>query len=74
MTGYGNYDKPVVTTWEVRIIRLVAAGYRDEDIAAELGTTVYTVNTQVARIKNKVDARNRAHLVTRAYDLGILPV
>lgn len=72
MTGYGSYRKPVVTPWEARIVGLVAAGLRDEDIAAQLETTVRTVSTQIARIKAKVGALNRANLVKVAYEIGIL--
>jgi DNA-binding CsgD family transcriptional regulator len=72
MTGYDNYRKPVVTKWEARIVELIAAGARDEDIAMELETSTRTISTQISRIKAKLDAVNRAHLVTVAYRIGIL--
>jgi DNA-binding CsgD family transcriptional regulator len=64
MTGYDNYRKPPVTAREARIIALVAAGCRDQDIAAELDMSLGTVDTELRRIRARVTAINRAHLVT----------
>lgn len=74
MTGYGSYPKPTLTPWEVRIVDLVTDGARDQDIADELGASLRTVSTQIARIKSKVGAANRAHLVKILYGLGELSV
>jgi DNA-binding NarL/FixJ family response regulator len=57
---------------EREVLRLVAAGATNRDVAAELGVGDETVKTLVSRTFAKLGARKRAEAVSRAYDLGLL--
>ena len=49
-----------LTPREVEVLRLVAAGDANQEIAAKLGVSVHTVERHVANIYHKIDARGRA--------------
>lgn len=55
-----------LTRFQVAIVRLVAEGYTDAKIAAELGLTEGTVSTEIRRARTRLDAANRAHLAAIA--------
>ena len=57
---------------EREVLRLVAAGATNRDVAAKLGVGDETVKTLVSRTFAKLGARKRAEAVSRAYDLGLL--
>jgi len=57
---------------EAQVFRLVALGYRNGEIADQLGLSVKTVETYKARLMQKLGLRSRAALVRYALDLGIL--
>lgn len=57
---------------ESQVFRLVALGYRNMEIADQLGLSVKTVETYKARLMQKLGLRSRAALVRYALDLGIL--
>ena len=57
-----------LTTREVEILRLLAQGARNKEIAAELVLSVHTVERHLANIYVKISARNRAEAT--AYALG----
>ncbi len=63
-----------LTTREVAVLRLVAAGNRNADIAAELVVSVRTVDHHVASILRKLDVRSRGEAVAAAAGLGVLEV
>jgi DNA-binding NarL/FixJ family response regulator len=54
------------------VLRLVAAGATNRDVAAELGVGDETVKTLLSRTFAKLGARRRAEAVSRAHDLGLL--
>jgi DNA-binding NarL/FixJ family response regulator len=54
------------------VLRLVAAGATNRDVAAELGVGDETVKTLLSRTFAKLGARKRAEAVSRAHDLGLL--
>lgn len=45
------------------VLRLLAEGLRDAEIAAELGVNVETVKTHLKKARRALGARNRAHAV-----------
>jgi DNA-binding CsgD family transcriptional regulator len=45
---------------ELSVLRLVAAGQTDKEVAAALGLRVRTVNAHVARIRRKLGVSSRA--------------
>lgn len=61
-----------LTRFQVAIVRLVAEGYTDAKIAAELGLTEGTVSTEIRRARARLDAANRAHLAAIAIRLRII--
>ncbi len=50
----------------MEVLRLIALGRSDRDIAAELVLSTRTVNTHVHNILNKTDSANRAEAATYA--------
>lgn len=61
-----------LTGRQQQVLRLIAAGRSNGQIARELTVTAPTVATQVARILRKLDVPNRAAAVHRAWQLGLL--
>ncbi len=60
--GGGSGDEPPagLTRREVEILRELAAGKSNREIAAALVVSVHTVERHVANVYRKIDARNRA--------------
>jgi DNA-binding NarL/FixJ family response regulator len=58
---------------EVEILRFVAAGESNREIAAALSLSVRTVEKHVAHIYNKLGARGRADAAAFAVRHGLLP-
>jgi DNA-binding NarL/FixJ family response regulator len=61
-----------LTRREYEILRHVAMGQTNPEIAAALGLTRNTVKTYLQRTMEKLGARNRVEALTRANQLGIL--
>ena len=57
---------------EREVIRLVAKGSTNREIAAELGIADETVKTLVARVFAKLGTRRRAEAVAAAHERGVL--
>jgi two-component system response regulator NreC len=57
---------------EVDVMRLVALGYANKEIAEELFISVRTVETHKAHIMQKTGLRARSELTRFAIDAGIL--
>lgn len=57
---------------ELEVLRFVADGYSNQEIAALLVITVGTVKKHLEHITTKLDAQNRTHAVSRARELGLL--
>lgn len=60
-----------LTARELEVLRLVAAGRSNQEIADELVVSPLTAKTHVARILAKLGARDRVHLVIAAYEAGL---
>jgi LuxR family transcriptional regulator, maltose regulon positive regulatory protein len=61
-----------LTERELVVLRLVAAGRSNRQIAAELYVTVGTVKTHVHAVSGKLGAANRVEAVARARERGLL--
>lgn len=61
-----------LTAAEVRVLRLVAAGHSNQEIARALHRAPGTVRNQVSAILEKLSARDRTQAVLRAIDQGLI--
>jgi DNA-binding NarL/FixJ family response regulator len=61
-----------LTDRETEILRHVAQGQSNQDIARELFISQLTVKTHVNRVMTKLDAHDRAQLVAIAYESGFV--
>jgi DNA-binding NarL/FixJ family response regulator len=61
-----------LTPRELEILRLIASGERNQEIAAHLGIGVQTVKNQVTTVMHKLGAPNRTRAVTYAVRQGWL--
>jgi len=67
-------DNPAgLTERQTDVVRLLAEGLTNAEIAARLVLSVRTVDTHVAAILDKLDAKTRRDAATRAKALGLLP-
>lgn len=63
---------PALTARELDVLRLVAAGYPNRDIAAALHLAEGTVKNHVSNVLVKLGARDRTRAVLTALGLGLL--
>ena len=61
-----------LTPRELEVLRLMALGWENEYIAAELEVTIHTVRSHVANLRRKLNAKSRFEAVMTATRLGIL--
>jgi len=57
---------------EIQVLRLIAAGNANKEIAAQLSITEETVKSRVKNILEKLDANDRTHAVTIGLKRGII--
>jgi DNA-binding NarL/FixJ family response regulator len=62
----------VLTGREREVMRLVAAGCTNDEIAARLVVSPLTAKTHVSRILAKLGARDRSQVVVYAYEYGMV--
>ncbi|WP_374401722.1 response regulator transcription factor [Niveibacterium sp.] len=60
------------TPRQVEVLRLIARGRQNKQIACELGIAERTVKLHVTALFSITGARNRTHLLVRAKELGLL--
>ena len=66
--------QPLLTLREFAVLRLIAAGLRNKEIAAQLGITEQTTQGHVKNILMKLQVRDRTEAVTVAIRRGIIHV
>ncbi len=57
---------------ELTVLKELADGHSNKEIAAKLNVSPNTIKTHIARIFEKLDAKRRTDAVNRARELGIL--
>jgi LuxR family maltose regulon positive regulatory protein len=66
--------KELLSSREIEVLELIAAGLTNREIAARLYLSLYTVKAHARSIYDKLDAHSRTQAVARAQELGILPL
>jgi len=61
-----------LTSREIAVLRLIATGNANKDIAVQLAIAEETVKSHVANILAKLDAHDRTHAVTIGLKRGII--
>jgi len=61
-----------VTEREVEVLRLIAGGRSNAEVAAELHLSEATVKTYVSHLLTKLDLRDRVQLTVLAYETGLV--
>ena len=78
--GQGSADPELaeavaeLTERELEVMRLVARGMTNSEIASELHLGEGTVKTHVTAVLSKLDLANRAQIVVAAYESGLVVV
>ncbi|HEX7302072.1 helix-turn-helix transcriptional regulator [Lentzea sp.] len=62
----------VLTPVEIVVVRLLADGVADEEIARRTGRMTYEVKMLIARLRSRFAAHNRAHLVGEVLRAGLI--
>ena len=64
--------RTVLSVRQIEVLRLIASGLGDRDIAGRLVISEHTVHRHVANIYTRLDCSTRAAAVSRATQLGLL--
>ncbi|MEJ2209843.1 MAG: LuxR C-terminal-related transcriptional regulator, partial [Anaerolineae bacterium] len=61
-----------LTEREIEVLRLIAAGLSNREIAQQLVVAVSTVKSHINHLSGKLEVKNRTRAVARAQELGLL--
>lgn len=64
--------KAALTGREEEVLRLMATGLSNPEIAQSLTVSLETVKTHVGNVLTKLGAQNRTHAVVIAYESGLV--
>mgnify|MGYP001604378352 CR=1 FL=1 len=63
-------DRPILSDREREVLVLIAKGFSAKEVALRTSLSPRTVEHHVENIRNKLRARNRAHIVSKALAFG----
>ena len=70
---FASLDRPdPLTERETSILRLMAGGYSNREIAGSLSVAEGTVKNHVSNILSKLGVRDRTRAVLKAFELGLI--
>ncbi len=72
-SGASSEGAELLSEREREVLRHIAAGLTNREIAARLFLSVYTVKAHARSIYDKLDAHSRTQAVAKARELGVLP-
>lgn len=67
-------DTSRLTFRDVEILRLIALGYFNKQIAADFNVSEQAIKNNMTRILRKLDAANRTEAVVKAAVFGLVPL
>jgi len=67
-----SFPRPDLTSREVEVLQLIAAGFRNKEVAFQLSVSEATVNAHMKHILSKLDATDRTHAVVIALRRGVI--
>ncbi len=72
-TGFSSLEQPdPLTTRETEILRLMASGFSNKEIANSLDVAEGTVKNHVSNILSKMGVRDRTRAVLKAFEMGMI--
>ncbi len=69
-----TYNEHRITPREIEILQLIAQEYSNKEIADFLDISIGTVESHRKSLFYKLDVKNMAGLIHKAYQLGLLEV
>jgi DNA-binding NarL/FixJ family response regulator len=72
--GNGNTRYDALTAREQEVLRLLARGLRNKEIAAQLYLSERTVNFHLANIYQKLNVSGRTEALSKAIEQGLIKV
>ena len=72
--GLSDEERPRLTKRELEVLKILALGGRNKDIAATMFVSLPTVKFHINNLYHKLDVRTRAELVHVATQRGLLNV
>lgn len=66
-----KYNEPL-STCETEVLKMIACGFSNDEIARKLFVTLSTVKTHANNILIKLNARNRSHAIIKGIQFGYL--
>ena len=67
-----NFPRPDLSSREIQVLQLLAAGLRNKEISHELEVSEATINTHIKHILEKLNVTDRTKAVTTALRRGII--
>lgn len=68
----GVQEDPGLTERERQILELVADGLSSKQVAQRVGIAPRTVDRHIENLRHKLRARNKSHLIAKAFAYGTL--